>query len=1036
MRRRFRALVVTVASAALGGAALAVPMVPASAAPTSDRQGEIVAALAQRPAATPDVPVGDFDSYVVLLKTDPVLGAFGRQDLDTPQARRAQQDVEEVHDEILQDAGVPTKAKTQDFTVTVNGFAAAVNHAAAQRIAEDPRVAIVVPDELRHATRDDRGTEAGADFPGSYRPWWWWGPRPGKPTHGTPTHGKVPTEEDFLDLTGRGEAYDAGITGEGVLVGVIDTGIWPEHPSFADDGTLPAAPALLGDSCDFGNTAGNPDDEPFTCNDKLVGARDMLVTYRQQVGAEDDEFESARDDDGHGTHTASTAAGNAGVRATISGQYFGKTSGIAHRAQIVAYKGLGNEGGFTSDLANSIDQAVQDGVDVINYSIGGGAGLVSADTIAFLFAADAGVFVATSAGNSGPAPETIGGPADVPWVTTVAASTQPRFYQGVVRLGNGVRVFGASVTPSLSRTRVVDGRALGNPQCLEDVPFSASVRGAIVLCERGGPSRVSTSLAVLEAGGVGEILMNIDTPEVDNLFTDNFWVPTVHVDQVVGEQVRSYIERAGRRAVASLSTGDIVKQPWRAPSITKFSSRGPNPSEASLIKPDITAPGMQVLAGASPFPDPEAPGGNLFQAISGTSMSSPQIAGFYGLLKQAHPEWSPAAAKSALQTTASQRVVKNDRVTPADPFDFGAGHVDAGRVNRPGLFDPGLVYDAGFEDYLGFLCDTDTSAFANPEATCAALDDAGVPTRAEDLNVATIGVQALAGEETVTRTVTNVSDRTLRMRPDIDAPDGYDVSVSPRRLTLRAGASATVEITFTADGTAPFGEWRFGNLTWEGSGYEVNSSLAVRGQAIAEPGLVEAEGASGTADIPVQFGYDGPYEPVPAGLVPSDPLTGSVGADPDQTYPSGDDDEGGVTEVPVTIGDTAYWRIEYAAPGDDDLDLYLLGPDGEIVAQSTAGGTNELIELTRPAPGTYTVVVHGWQVGSPPHEFSIDSWVVPTGPGSLVVDSAPATAEIGATGTVTVSWTGATGPGEWYGVVDHTDGSDTLAQTIVAVTGG
>ena len=209
-----------------------------------------------------------------------------------------------------------------------------------------------------------------------------------------------------------------GLTGEGVVVGVIDSGIWPEHPSFADDGSYPEAPITLDDSvrpnCEFGNTAHNPNDAAFECNNKLIGARQILDSYRALIGAQSYEYDSARDDDGHGTHTASTAAGNAGVEASILGVPFGTISGIAPRAHVIAYKGLGNLGGFTSDLAAAIDQAVADGVDVINYSIGSASYAIGADDIAFLFAANAGVFVATSNGNSGPGAATIGSPASVP----------------------------------------------------------------------------------------------------------------------------------------------------------------------------------------------------------------------------------------------------------------------------------------------------------------------------------------------------------------------------------------------------------------------------------------------------------------------------------------------------------------------------------------------------------------------------------------------------------------------------------------------
>ena len=450
----------------------------------------------------------------------------------------------------------------------------------------------------------------------------------------------------------------------------------------------------------------------------------MLATYRAQIGAAPDEFDSARDDNGHGTHTASTAAGNAGVAATLYGMPAGTISGIAPRAHIIAYKGLGNLGGFTSDLAAAIDQAVADGVDVINYSIGGGAGAVTADELAFLFAADAGVFVATSAGNSGPNPSTLGDPGTKPWLTTVGASTQSRFLQGTVILGNGAQYTGASITAGAGPSPLADASTLGNQYCNPAIAFSSSVAGKIVVCQRGVTARVAKSLAVYNAGGVGMIMH--ENSDAGNLFSDSHWVPSVHVDQTPGLAIKAYIAANPGTATAQIVAPQTGIWPY-APSMTDFSSRGPNPVAPDIIKPDVTAPGIQILAGNSPFPDPgTTPPGELFQAIAGTSMSSPHVAGVFALLKQAHPEWSAAMAKSALMTTAHQNVLDNNRTSPADPFDMGAGHIrPGGKWTKGSITEPGLVYDAGFNDYLGFMCDAFPAVFANPTATCAALATAG-----------------------------------------------------------------------------------------------------------------------------------------------------------------------------------------------------------------------------------------------------------------------------------------------------------------------
>jgi hypothetical protein len=355
-------------------------------------------------------------------------------------------------------------------------------------------------------------------------------------------------------------------------------------------------------------------------------------------------------------------------------------------------------------------------------------------------------------------------------------------------------------------------------------------------------------------------------------------------------------------------------------------------------------------------------------------------------------------------------------------------------VHKPGLFDPGLVYNAHFDDFLGFMCEAGPDLLGGATGpTCRVLAAAGVPTSAEGLNLATIGVQALVGSRTVARRVTNVSGHALTLSAQRHAPRGYTLSVRPRILRVRAGGTATYRVRITNAG-APVGAWRFGDLTWRGGGYAVHSTIAVRGARIGAPASVAASGASGAVDVPVRFGYAGAYHAVPSGLVASRPLTGSVAQDPDQTFGSPDDGAGGVARLPVTIGPTSYWRLQYADPGSDDLDLYLLDASGKVVASSTAGGTNELIQLSHPPAGSYTLAVHGWQVAGT-HRFAIDNWIVPSGRGSLAVTSAPTTATVAGTGTVRLAWAGATPAGVYYGALDHTDGPHRLGQTVVRVTG-
>ena len=972
-----------------------------SAPPSNDQQNDGPPEIIEQPDPTTtdqkDVDVSTTGSYIVVLEEQPLAAEIDPEDLDSPGAKARAEELAADHDQVLVDAGLELDSKVQDFTNAVNGFAATMSHAEALAVAGQKNVKLVIPDELHQLTTN--------------------------------------SSRDFLGLTGKGGAYNSGFDGTGVVVGVIDSGIWPEHPSFEDLG-LANPPVTLEDTpdnpaCNFGNTAHNANDTAFTCNNKLVGARQMLATYRAVIGAEPDEFDSARDDDGHGTHTASTAAGNDKVRATLLGQDRGNVGGIAPNAHIIAYKALGNLGGFTSDLVSAIDQAVADGVDVINYSVGGGTGLDGGDAIAYLFAANAGVHVATSAGNSGPGDATLGGPADAPWLTSVGASTQRRFFEGQAVLTEGGNVRGASITEGISeRTPLVDAEAAGSDLCLPGELDEAVVEGAIVLCRRGAIARAAKSAAVADAGGVGMILYNND--DAGDLITDNHAVPSVHVDQTEGLKVKEYIANTSE-PTARIRSGRISTR--SAPNMASFSSRGPNPSGSDLIKPDITAPGVQILAGASPFPDPGGVTGELFQSIAGTSMSSPHVAGVLALLKQAHPDWTPAMAKSAIMTTASTDVKDNDRVTKADPFARGAGHLDPGNPNRKGSsFDPGLVYDADLADYAAFTCGADVGIFS--EAACNSLIPTGRSFDASDLNVPSIGIADLAGSQTVTRTVTNVSDQTMRTKARVRKPKGYNVTVTPRQLNIPPGESATFEVTIINNGSASEGEWAFGELTWQGSGYRVTSPIAVRASALDAPPEVEGSGTEGTASFDVQFGYAGPYTAAAHGLEERVSTTGVVAQDPDQDF---DPTDGFSNTHTFDLTGAAFFRLTLGQEDtnpDVDIDIFVTNPAGEIVAQSTAGGTNELIELVLPDAGEWTVWVHGWQTVSGEAPYDLSTWIVSATPGgSLSINSAPDTAAIGTVGNIEVGWAGLTAGESYLGAVSHSDDSGLLGLTLVEVAG-
>ncbi|HJQ91930.1 MAG TPA: S8 family peptidase [Acidimicrobiia bacterium] len=993
-------------------------LVAAAALGTTLASGVPAGAGPVRPAAQIDTIAAP---YVVVMESQPVLGneeiaPEGEEppDPDSPSVEEYTDELEAEKVAALDGAGIARSALVASFAYAANGFSAALTPAEAESLAAQKAVRSVQRDELHQLH-----------------------------TSGSP---------QFLGLDDRGGAWDSGYTGAGVVVGVIDSGIWPEHPSFAARGDLRAAPItldtidldpdpaveILSTGCDFGDTAHNPDDAAFTCNNKLIGSRDMRVLYEQFIGSET--YATARDYDGHGTHTASTTVGNPDVGASILGREFGEVTGIAPDAHVVAYSACGNLGCFGGDLAGAIDQAVADGVDVINYSIGSSTpGLIGPDDLAFLFAADAGVFVSTSAGNTGPGASSIGSPGSAPWVTTVGASLQKKTYIAELKTGGSeeIRYRGASITPGTDgQLPFVDAANHGNELCDPEVAFTGDLTGKVVLCLRGGPARVEKSRAVLEAGGSGMVLYNPD--DTQDLLTDNHWVPSVHINFTDGSALKQFIADAGPAASVEITDGH--EERGRGNTMAAFSSRGPLGAGASddVIKPDVTAPGVLILAGNSPTPTLGAPG-ELFQSISGTSMSSPHVAGLLALLKQAHPAWTPAMAKSAIMTTARQDVRKEDGAARADPFDFGSGHIDpSGRASAEGSpFNPGLVYDTGLVEYLGFLCDAAPEIFVDAATTCGGLADAGIPTAATNLNYPSIAVSELPGAKTVLRTVTNVSGVTETYRARVDQPSGYEVTVAPDRITLDPGESATFEVAFV-NVAAPIGEWRFGSLSWvDGDDRRVRSPIAVKAAAIEFAEEVSGTGAAGTASIPVAFGYTGAYTAGAHGLSPDVPVPGSVAMDPDQTFDPADPTGTTSHEIPVT--NAAFLKIalntaDLTPPNPAiDIDLYLYNSAGEEVAASTSGGTVEEIVLEAPADDTYTLYVHGWQTTGVTVTYNLHTWQVSAtaGGGSLVINSAPTSATQGAVGTVEVGWSGLA-VGNYVGAVSHT-GDTLLGYTLVEV---
>ncbi len=627
--------------------------------------------------------------------------------------RRYEQLLRTRQDSVLKSVGNPRTL--YHFTTALNGFAAKLSSRQVVALQKDPSVLAVNP--VKQVYADTVHTPAFLGMSGKKGVW-----------------------------AKNGGTKNAG---KGVVVGVLDTGIWPENKSFAGDDKVPNVPGFSG-KCQSGeNWPAN------TCNSKIIGARYYDTSVEGEELA-DTESVSPRDGGGHGSHTASTAAGNYGVQVKIQGQDFGKASGMAPAAKISVYKVLWHLAddpetgtGSDADIVAAIDDAVRDGVDVINFSIGsegGGDPFTDASNLAFMNAAAAGIFVAASAGNSGPDPSTVGN--NGPWMTTTAASTS-YLYQGAVVLGNGDKYVGAMVSNKSvsSRPLVYSGDIVAtgaDPEdgalCGPDTLDEAAAVGKIVVCDRGVFDRVAKSAEVARVGGVGMVLANVTANSTD---ADFHSVPTVHLDVPDSDAVRDYAQEAGATARLDAAGKDATA----IPQIAGFSSRGPAvPGGGDILKPDISAPGVSIVAAVAP----PSNFGRKWDLYSGTSMASPHIAGLAAFIHRLRPSWSPMMIKSAMMTTAYN--LKGDHAATTQ----GAGH-----VNPKKFLDPGLVFDSRGSDWLNFLSGQGVTTAEGDPITPNPLD-------ASDLNLPSIGVGDLVGNQTVTRRITNVSSK----------PEAYHITSS------------------------------------------------------------------------------------------------------------------------------------------------------------------------------------------------------------------------------------------------------------------
>ncbi|KAD4384729.1 hypothetical protein R6Q59_011123 [Mikania micrantha] len=615
----------------------------------------------------------------------------------------------------------------------------------------------------------------------------------------------------------RGSNY-----GKGVIIGVLDTGITPCHPSFNDTGVAPP-PAKWKGKCEVPG-----------CNNKLIGARNFVSGSMGGTG-------SPLDDGGHGTHTASTAGGNFVEGANALGNDYGTAVGMAPFAHIAMYKVCNETSCGESDILAAMDAAIEEGVDVLSLSLGGESVPFYNDTVAIgaYAAIRKGIFVSCSAGNSGPFNASLSN--EAPWILTVGASTVDRKVTATVKLGNNVLLDGESVFQPKNFTKsllplVYPGlnRSKNAMFCAPGSLNNTDVKGKVVICLKGGGiPRVAKGQEVKGAGGAAMILVNARI-DGSSILADTHVLPASYVDYKQALAILNYMNSTASPVATIIFRGTVIGYK-SAPQVSSFSSRGPNLASPGILKPDIIGPGVSILAAWPTYADSTttittttAP----FNVISGTSMSCPHLSGIATLLKSAHPDWSPAAIKSAIMTTAdvinlNYQPIQDERELPASLFAVGAGHVNPCKANNPGL-----IYDIQADDYIPYLCglgysNAQVTTIVQKQVSCS-----NVSSNPEaELNYPAFAI-TMSGNMTksFTRTVTNVGDAHSCYTVKVIISPCMRVKVSPSRLVFSAvNQRLSYKVTFIpVDQSAGSNQFVEGAIVWNSIKHSVRSPISIK----------------------------------------------------------------------------------------------------------------------------------------------------------------------------------------------------------------
>jgi subtilisin family serine protease len=847
-----------------------------------------------------------------------------------------------------------------------NGMAVQLTQAEAAKLAELSGVAFVEREQMEHMETDTGPIHVGA------------------------------TE------TWQGEGQTATNMGEGVIIGVIDSGINSDHRSFADigdDGYDHTNP--WGAGTYVGDCAG---DFAELCNDKLIG----IHSYASVTDNYDDAdvygdtppAKNGEDYGGHGSHTASTAGGNIlhdvplvdpetgeaeGDGINTTGFEFGQISGVAPHANIVAYQicNSGDNGDTYSGcpgaaILAALDDAVTDGVDVINYSIsGGGDPWASSTEQGFLAAQEAGIFSSVSAGNDGPEAYTTS--KNAPWYTVVGASTHGRevaFEKEIGAFTGGdtelAAIEGKSASQGITASIVWAGDYTnsndpdGDPaQCLQ--PFPADTfNGEIVVCDRGAIARVSKAINAAAGGAGGFVLGNVDGGS-NSVANDVYVVPGIHINNENGNALRAWLA-SGEGHSATITAADGELQIGQADDMADFSSRGANNTVPDVMTPSVTAPGVSIYAAYSDQQFGHDVTGTApadFAFLQGTSMSAPHVAGAGAVLKSSHPTWTPDQIRSALMMTATQDVRKEDGTTAADAFDMGTGSI---RVNLADM--TGLVMNETAANYTA----------ANP----------ALGGDAKTLNIPSVTNANCVGNCTWTRTVMATMDGSWTAE-GINTSEGLEITVTPAAFDLTAGD--TQEITITVDAIAAQSDvWSFGHVVMTSADHPTAripvNIIASNGNIPDSMTFTANRDADSFLQKDVMAVEITEFTTRSYGLVKADQTASMLAVDSDNSSVY-DDMEDGLNVSMITVpADAKRFVAEILASDSPDLDMFVgidtngdgIPQEDEEIARSATGTALEKVDLETPDAGDYWIIIQNWAASE---EGAEDAYTLAT----AVIDS-------------------------------------------------